>query len=92
MRIMKPMVAAKLKVLTALDASVLARIAGNPELARPKRAALLEKLSPRAQEVANVLFDENEQASSEAREAAVAIRKWTGRQPNAFTPRSGRTR
>lgn len=81
-----------MRLLTALDASVLARIAGNPELARPKKETLLKKLSPEAKEVANVLFNETEQASRDAKKAAFAIRRWTARQPKTFAPRSGRLR
>lgn len=69
-------------VLTAVDASVLARIAGNPKLAGAEKNSLIRKLSPEAKKVARVLFGETnaKSISAETRDAARAVHDWAKRQ------------
>jgi hypothetical protein len=70
-----------MRILSASDASVLARIAGNPTLAKKDKTNILSRLSsPESRQIAEALLG-NRKVRVEALEDAKAIKRWTARQP-----------
>jgi hypothetical protein len=67
-------------VLKAAELSQLARIAGNPKLARREKDSALKSLRGYARNVAKVLMGEKTNASYDVEKTAAVVRRWTSRQ------------
>ena len=78
-----------MKILSASDASMLARVAGNRDIARNERSSILQNLSSEnAKQLAHALLGDSG-VSVEANTAARAVQSWTKRQKGHRT-RSGK--